>query len=78
MTLSKQYSSKSTIRVALYARISTLNHGQDPEVQLRELREYCQRRGFEIAEEFVDKGISGSRERRPALDKLWSLVARGS
>jgi DNA invertase Pin-like site-specific DNA recombinase len=46
------------------------NNGQDPEVQLRELREYCQRRGFEITEEFVDKGISGSRERRPALDKL--------
>jgi DNA invertase Pin-like site-specific DNA recombinase len=58
-----------TKRVGLYARVSTLN-GQDPEVQLRELREYCQRRGFEIAEEFVDKGISGSRERRPALDRL--------
>ena len=58
-----------TKRVGLYARVSTMN-GQDPEVQLRELREYCQRRGFEIAEEFVDKGISGSRERRPALDKL--------
>jgi DNA invertase Pin-like site-specific DNA recombinase len=56
-------------RVGLYARVST-NNGQDPEVQLRELREYCQRRGFEIAEEFVDKGISGSREQRPALDKL--------
>jgi len=56
-------------RVALYARVST-NNGQDPEVQLRELREYCQRRGFDITEEFVDKGISGSRERRPALDKL--------
>ena len=37
-------------------------NGQDPNVQLGELREYCQRRGFEIAEEFVDKGISGSRE----------------
>lgn len=58
-----------TKRVGLYARVSTMN-GQDPEVQLRELREYCQRRGFEIAEEFVDKGISGSRERRPALDRL--------
>ena len=56
-------------RLRLYARVST-NNGQDPEVQLRELREFCQRRGFEIAEEFVDKGISGSRERRPALDKL--------
>ena len=58
-----------TKRIGLYARVST-NNGQDPEVQLRELREFCQRRGFEIAEEFVDKGISGSRERRPALDKL--------
>jgi DNA invertase Pin-like site-specific DNA recombinase len=60
----------TTTRVALYARVSTLNHGQDPEVQLRELREFCQRRGFTIAHEYVDKGISGSRERRPALDKL--------
>jgi len=57
-------------RVALYARVSTLNHGQDPEVQLHELRAYCERRGFEIIAEYVDKGVSGSRERRPALDKL--------
>ena len=61
-----------TTRVALYARVSTLNHGQDPEVQLRELREFCQRRGFTIANEFVDKGICGSREKRPAMDKLLS------
>ena len=60
----------TTKRVALYARVSTLNHGQDPEVQLRELRAYCERRGFEIADAYIDKGISGSRERRPALDKL--------
>ena len=60
----------TTIRVALYARVSTLHHGQDPEVQLRELREFCQRRGFTIANEYVDKGICGSREKRPALDKL--------
>jgi DNA invertase Pin-like site-specific DNA recombinase len=60
----------TTKRVALYARVSTLNHGQDPEVQLRELRAYCERRGFEIADTYVDKGISGSRDRRPALDKL--------
>jgi DNA invertase Pin-like site-specific DNA recombinase len=58
-----------TKRVGLYARVSTMN-GQDPNVQLLELREYCQRRNFEIAEEFVDKGISGSRERRPGLDRL--------
>ena len=41
----------TTKRVALYARVSTLNHGQDPEVQLQELRAYCERRGFEIVGE---------------------------
>jgi DNA invertase Pin-like site-specific DNA recombinase len=70
MTPSKHSSSTPPIRAALYARISTLNHGQDPEVQLGELREFCKRRGFTVAHEYVDKGISGSRERRPALDKL--------
>jgi DNA invertase Pin-like site-specific DNA recombinase len=70
MTHSKHSSSKPLIRAALYARISTLNHGQDPEVQLGEVREFCKRRGFTVAHEYVDKGISGSRERRPALDKL--------
>jgi DNA invertase Pin-like site-specific DNA recombinase len=45
-------------------------------MQLRELREFCQRRGFEIAEEFVDKGVSGSRERRPALDKLMAACRK--
>ena len=58
-----------TKRVALYARVSTLN-GQNPEVQLRELRAYCERRGFEITGEYTDNGVSGSREKRPALDKL--------
>lgn len=70
MTLSKHSASKPPIRAALYARISTLNHGQDPEVQLGEIREFCKRRGFTVAGEYVDRGISGSRERRPALDKL--------
>lgn len=56
-------------RVALYARVSTLN-GQDPEMQLRELRELATRRGWTIAEEYTDQGISGSRESRPALNRL--------
>ena len=66
----------TTKRVALYARVSTLNHGQDPEVQLRELRAYCERRGLEIAEEYIDNGISGSRERRPALDRLMAACRK--
>jgi DNA invertase Pin-like site-specific DNA recombinase len=57
------------MKTALYARVST-NNGQDPEMQLRELREYCQRRGWEISHEYVDVGISGGKEKRPELDKL--------
>ena len=76
MRPSKQSSTKPTIRAALYARVSTLNHGQDPEVQLHELRAYCERRGLEIVSEYVDKGISGSREQRPALDKLMAVCRK--
>ena len=39
-------------------------------MQLAELRAYCQRREWEIADEYVDQGISGAREQRPALDRL--------
>lgn len=59
-------------RTALYARISTSNNGQSPEMQLRELREYCERRGFTVAGEYVDTGISGAKDRRPELDRLMS------
>src|SRR6476469_4132873 len=61
-------------RAALYARVSTLN-GQNPEMQLHEMRDYCQRRGFMIANEYVDKG-SGARERRPGLDRLMADCRR--
>jgi DNA invertase Pin-like site-specific DNA recombinase len=57
------------MKTALYARVST-NNGQDPEVQTRELREYCQRRGWEVNHEYIDVGISGAKEKRPELDKL--------
>lgn len=57
------------MNVALYARVSTTN-GQDPEMQLREIREYCQRRGWTVSAEYVDAGVSGAKERRPELDRL--------
>jgi len=57
------------MRVALYARVSTLN-GQNPEAQLVELREYASRRGWEIAGEYVDAGVSGSKDSRPSLNRL--------
>ena len=62
-------STASMKRAALYARVSTQN-GQNPEMQLRELREYCERRGWQVFREYVDVGISGSKEKRPELDRL--------
>ena len=58
------------MRVALYARVSTNNGQQSPEMQLSELREYCQRRGWEITSEYVDAGISGAKDSRPELNRL--------
>ena len=57
------------MRAAIYARVSTVN-GQSPEMQLAELREYTSRRGWEIFGEYVDSGISGSKESRPELNRL--------
>lgn len=58
------------MRTALYARVSTSDKGQDPEMQLRELREHCKRRGWEVVGEYVDVGVSGSQDSRPELNKL--------
>src|SRR5229473_2629154 len=58
------------MKIALYARVSTADKGQDPEMQLRELREYVERRGFVLAGEYVDAGISGAKDSRPELNRL--------
>jgi DNA invertase Pin-like site-specific DNA recombinase len=58
------------MKVASYARVSTLNNGQSPEMQLRELREYIERRGWTLAGEYVDEGISGAKDSRPELNRL--------
>ena len=55
------------MRAAIYTRVSTLD--QEPENQLQELRRYAQARGWETVE-YVDHGVSGARDRRPALDRL--------
>ena len=57
------------LRAALYARVSTQRNGQDPEMQLRELREYAARRGWTISAEYGEH-ISSAKERRPELEKL--------
>lgn len=64
------------IRVALYARVSTSNHGQDVTLQTRELKEFIAHRGWQLAGEYVDLGISGSKVRRPELDRLMADAHR--
>jgi len=65
----------TTNRVAVYSRVSA-NHGQDPELQLRELREYTASRGLTIVQEYTDVGYSGSKESRPALNQLMADARR--
>src|SRR5688572_10511855 len=55
------------MRAAVYARVSTVD--QQPENQLQELRRYLEARGW-TAVEYVDRGVSGAKDRRPALDQL--------
>ena len=64
------------MRVGIYARVSTTDRGQDPEVQLGPLREYASARGWAVHREYVDQGVSGAKERRPALDQLMADARR--
>lgn len=62
------------MRVAIYARVST--HDQTADNQLLEIRRYLESRGWTAAGEYVDTGISGAKDRRPALDELTADVKR--
>ena len=57
-------------RVAIYARVSTLNHGQDVSLQTRELQQFATARTWTIAGEYIDAGVSGSKDSRPELNRL--------
>src|SRR5215472_2005541 len=61
------------MRAAIYARVSTVD--QEPENQLQELRRYVEARGW-TAVEYVDRGVSGAKDRRPALDQLMADAKR--
>jgi Resolvase, N terminal domain len=60
--------------VALYGRVSTAE--QNAAMQIDEFRAYCGRRQWEIVEEFIDTGVSGSKESRPALNRLLADAKR--
>jgi DNA invertase Pin-like site-specific DNA recombinase len=58
------------MRTAIYARVSTTNHGQDVSLQTREMRQFAEARGWELADEYVDQGVSGAKDSRPELNRL--------
>ena len=62
------------MKAAIYSRVSTAD--QNVDMQLDELRAYCQRRGFEVADEYVDSAVSGAKESRPALNRLLADARR--
>ncbi len=68
---------KKAKRAAIYARVSTKN-GQTPQNQIIRLRDVAERAGWEVVEEFVDRGISGAKGRdgRPAFDLLCKAATR--
>ena len=63
------------MKAAIYSRVSTAD--QSVSMQLDELRAYCERRGFEVVDEYVDSAVSGAKESRPALNRLlaWGFDA---
>jgi DNA invertase Pin-like site-specific DNA recombinase len=65
----------ATKRVALYARVSTLDKGQDPETQLVQLRQYAQARNFEVITEFIDYA-SGTSEDRTQYKLMMSAAKK--
>jgi DNA invertase Pin-like site-specific DNA recombinase len=73
-----QATGEDSVKVAFYARVSTADKGQDPELQLRELRARADTSGWEVAAEYVDRGVSGTKERRPELDRLMRDANRGA
>ncbi len=68
--------SPTPVKAIAYARVSTLL-GQNPEHQLVPIRSFADTRGFQLINEYVDKGISGVKDRRPALDQILVGAKRG-
>jgi len=63
-------------RVAIYARVSTTNHGQDVGLQTSELKQFAEARGWQIVGEYLDSGVSGAKDSRPELNRLMADAHR--
>jgi DNA invertase Pin-like site-specific DNA recombinase len=59
-----------TPRVAIYARVSTINHGQDVTLKTRELEQFAEARGWQMIDAYIDDGVRGAKDSRPELNRL--------
>ncbi|RYZ77784.1 MAG: resolvase [Proteobacteria bacterium] len=50
-------------RAAIYARVSTANHDQNPDIQVQELKKYCEARDWELVHVFTDHASGGTDKR---------------
>jgi DNA invertase Pin-like site-specific DNA recombinase len=63
------------MRVCLYARVSTENHGQDTDNQLAQLREFCSRQDWQIVQEYVEN-VSAKTSKRPQFQAMLQAAER--
>lgn len=63
-------------RVALYARVSTRDKGQETENQLRQLREFCAKQDWHIVNEYVDQKSAKAGSKRPKFDAMFAAASR--
>ena len=64
------------MRAAIYARVSTSNHGQDATLQTRDQHQFAEARGWEVFDDYIDQGVSGSKDSRPELNRLMADARR--
>ena len=64
------------MRAAIYARVSMTNHGQDATLQTRDQHQFAEARGWEVFDDYVDQGVSGSKDSRPELNRLMADARR--
>jgi DNA invertase Pin-like site-specific DNA recombinase len=67
---------QQSARAAIYARVSTTNHGQDVSLQTRELEQFAQARGWHVVGQYLDVGVSGAKDSRPELNRLMAEAHR--
>ena len=63
-------------KVAIYARVSTSNQGQDVSLQTREQHQFAEARGWKVFDDYIDQGVSGSKDSRPELNRLMADARR--